>query len=141
MKDKAEAWEEGAETAWNRSTPEINGMHYHWRHEGEPTNPYRKENEMKDQYEELTYIQKLEDENAQLRLQDETKYWRMKAAEWQKQYEELKNTFYQQWARHQKQHDARMKRLEEEYTYESAYIQKLEDENAQLRAELEKGNK
>lgn len=51
MKDKtdeleqaqAEAWEEGAETAWNRSTPEINGMHYHWRHEGEPTNPYRKE--------------------------------------------------------------------------------------------------
>ena len=89
---------------------------------------------------ELTYIQKLEEENYQLRLQDEAKYWRKKADEWQKQYEELKNTFYQQWARHQKQHDARMKRLEEEYTYESAYIQKLEDENAQLRAELEKGN-
>ena len=41
--DLAEAWEEGAETAWNRSTPEVNGTRYHWRHEGEPVNPYRQE--------------------------------------------------------------------------------------------------
>lgn len=41
--DLAVAWDEGAETAWNRSTPEVNGARYHWRHEGEPTNPYRKE--------------------------------------------------------------------------------------------------
>ena len=40
---KAEAWDEGAQTAWDRSTPEVNGRRYHWRHEGEPTNPYRKE--------------------------------------------------------------------------------------------------
>ena len=41
--DLAEAWDEGAETAWNRSTPEVNGARYHWRHEGEPVNPYRQE--------------------------------------------------------------------------------------------------
>ena len=40
--DLAEAWDKGAETAWNRSTPEVNGTRYHWRHEGEPVNPYRK---------------------------------------------------------------------------------------------------
>ena len=42
---KAEAWDEGAETAWNMSTPEVNGARYHWRHEGEPENPYRQETE------------------------------------------------------------------------------------------------
>ena len=41
--DLAEAWDKGAETAWNRSTPEVNGTRYHWRHEGEPVNPYRQE--------------------------------------------------------------------------------------------------
>ena len=41
--DLAGAWDKGAETAWNRSTPEVNGTRYHWRHEGEPVNPYRQE--------------------------------------------------------------------------------------------------
>lgn len=41
--DLAEAWDEGAETAWNRSTPEVNGARYYWRHDGEPKNPYRQE--------------------------------------------------------------------------------------------------
>lgn len=38
---KAEAWDEGAEEAWSRSTPLVNGLHYHWRTAGEPLNPYR----------------------------------------------------------------------------------------------------
>lgn len=38
---KAEAWDEGAETAWDRSTPEVNGQNYRWRHDGLPNNPYR----------------------------------------------------------------------------------------------------
>lgn len=37
---KAEAWDEGAVAAWERSTPTVNGTHYKWRHEGEPLNPY-----------------------------------------------------------------------------------------------------
>ena len=37
---KAEAWDEGAEVAWGRSTPEVNGARYHWRSAGEPVNPY-----------------------------------------------------------------------------------------------------
>lgn len=40
---EAAAWEIGAVKAWQRSTPEINGVHYEWRSSGEPTNPYRKE--------------------------------------------------------------------------------------------------
>ena len=39
---KAEAWDEGAHTAWERSTPEVNGARYHWRSDGEPVNPYEK---------------------------------------------------------------------------------------------------
>ncbi|RKW71772.1 hypothetical protein DWQ67_02790 [Galactobacter caseinivorans] len=42
---KAEAWEEGARAAWDHSTPEVNGAHYHWRHAGEPLNPYRIEDQ------------------------------------------------------------------------------------------------
>jgi len=38
---RAAAWEEGAAAAWSRSTPEVNGALYKWRHEGEPHNPYR----------------------------------------------------------------------------------------------------
>lgn len=34
------AWDVGAETAWERSTVEVNGQHYHWRSSGEPKNPY-----------------------------------------------------------------------------------------------------
>ena len=41
IKAKAEAWDEGAEAAWERSAPEVNGQTHHWRHEGEPLNPYR----------------------------------------------------------------------------------------------------
>lgn len=37
---KAEAWDEGANAAWERSTPEVNGAHYMWRSEGDPVNPY-----------------------------------------------------------------------------------------------------
>ena len=37
----AEAWDEGANAAWQRSTPEVNGLRYHWRTHGEPRNPYR----------------------------------------------------------------------------------------------------
>ncbi|MFC0673526.1 hypothetical protein [Brachybacterium hainanense] len=40
---RAEAWDEGAESAWRRSTPEVNGQAYHWRRSGEPYNPYRQE--------------------------------------------------------------------------------------------------
>ena len=39
---KAEAWDEGAHTAWERSTSEVNGARYHWRSDGEPVNPYEK---------------------------------------------------------------------------------------------------
>lgn len=39
---KEEAWDEGAHTAWERSTPEVNGARYHWRSDGEPVNPYEK---------------------------------------------------------------------------------------------------
>ena len=38
---KAEAWDEGAQAAWERSTPEVNGQNYYWRRDGEPVNPYR----------------------------------------------------------------------------------------------------
>ena len=38
-----EAWALGAVTAWDLSTPEVNGKNYHWRHDGEPVNPYRKD--------------------------------------------------------------------------------------------------
>lgn len=38
---KAEAWDQGAAAAWERSTTAVNGERYHWRHEGEPANPYR----------------------------------------------------------------------------------------------------
>lgn len=38
---KAEAWEEGARAAWDRSTPAINGALYYWRRVGDPENPYR----------------------------------------------------------------------------------------------------
>lgn len=42
MKDiPAKAWDEGANAAWERSTPEVNGAHYVWRSEGDPVNPYR----------------------------------------------------------------------------------------------------
>ncbi|MGQ3384518.1 hypothetical protein [Glutamicibacter sp. TV12E] len=42
MRDReAEAWELGAATAWQRSSPKVNGSNYHWRHEGEPITPYR----------------------------------------------------------------------------------------------------
>jgi hypothetical protein len=37
----AQAWDEGAEGAWARSTPAVNGTVYKWRHSGEPHNPYR----------------------------------------------------------------------------------------------------
>lgn len=69
------------------------------------------------------------------RLYSVDKHWYNKAAEWQQKYEDLHKTFYQQWARHQKQHDERMKQLEEEYAYESDYIQKLEDENKHWHSE------
>ena len=36
------AWDDGAATAWNRSTPEVNAHAYQWRTDGEPHNPYRK---------------------------------------------------------------------------------------------------
>lgn len=37
---EAAAWDEGADAAWQRSTPEVNGLHYHWRSSGEPLNPH-----------------------------------------------------------------------------------------------------
>lgn len=40
---RAEAWAEGALTAWSVSTTEVNGQRYHWRRSGEPRNPYRQE--------------------------------------------------------------------------------------------------
>jgi hypothetical protein len=36
----AEAWEAGANAAWQRSTPMVNGQSYQWRHAGDPVNPY-----------------------------------------------------------------------------------------------------
>ena len=39
----AKAWDEGAEAAWERSTPEVNGERYMWRSEGDPINPHRLE--------------------------------------------------------------------------------------------------
>lgn len=38
-----EAWDEGAQTAWGRSTPTVNGQNYYWRTSGEPVNPYAEE--------------------------------------------------------------------------------------------------
>lgn len=35
-----QAWDEGAHAAWERSTSRVNGEFHHWRHEGEPVNPY-----------------------------------------------------------------------------------------------------
>jgi len=40
---EAEAWELGAATAWQRSSPKVNGTNYYWRSAGEPGNPHRKE--------------------------------------------------------------------------------------------------
>ena len=40
---QAEAWNQGAETAWSVSTIEVNDQLYHWRKSGEPRNPYREE--------------------------------------------------------------------------------------------------
>lgn len=37
------AWDDGAATAWNRSTPNVNAHAYQWRTEGDPANPYRSE--------------------------------------------------------------------------------------------------
>lgn len=37
----AKAWDEGAQAAWERSSPEVNGQNYYWRSDGEPVNPYR----------------------------------------------------------------------------------------------------
>ena len=71
---------------------------------------------------------------------NEDSYWRMKSAEWQHKYEKLQETLYNQWSRHQKQHDQLMEKLATQQTNESDYIQKLEDENAQLRAELKREN-
>lgn len=36
----AKAWEQGAEAAWSRSTPTVNGQNYKWRSSGEPKNPH-----------------------------------------------------------------------------------------------------
>lgn len=40
---KAEAWEVGARTAWDRSTATVNGQTHYWRHSGKPANPYAEE--------------------------------------------------------------------------------------------------
>lgn len=40
---EAAAWDEGAKAAWERSTPEVNGLHYWWRTSGEPLNPYARQ--------------------------------------------------------------------------------------------------
>ena len=37
----AQAWESGANAAWERSTPIVNGQNYQWRYSGDPINPYR----------------------------------------------------------------------------------------------------
>ena len=73
-------------------------------------------------------------------LYNEENYWRMKSAEWKQKYDELQATLYNQWTRHQKQHDQLMEKIAAQQTNESDYIQKLEDENAQLRAELKREN-
>ena len=39
----AQAWDEGAAAAWERSTAAVNAERYHWRSAGEPLNPYRQE--------------------------------------------------------------------------------------------------
>ena len=41
---RAETWEDGARTAWARSTPEVNGQTHQWRSSGHPLNPHQKEN-------------------------------------------------------------------------------------------------
>lgn len=71
-------------------------------------------------------------------LYNEYLYWYKKASEWQRKYEELQKTLYNQWARNQRQHDEVLEKLAAEQTHQSDYIQKLEDENAQLRAELKR---
>lgn len=40
---EAEAWELGAQIAWQRSSPTVNGSNYYWRSKGEPVNPHKKE--------------------------------------------------------------------------------------------------
>ena len=39
----AQAWDEGAAAAWERSTAAVNAERYNWRSAGEPLNPYRQE--------------------------------------------------------------------------------------------------
>ena len=73
-------------------------------------------------------------------VRDEIFYWKKQAAWWKESYEDLKKTLYNQWARNQRQHEELMKKLATQQTNESDYIQKLEDENAQLRAELKREN-
>lgn len=46
---RADAWDEGAEAAWARSTSEVNGQAYFWRTEGEPLNPHRIREQGKEQ--------------------------------------------------------------------------------------------
>lgn len=70
-------------------------------------------------------------------LYNEVDYWKKHAALWEQKYVNLHKTLYQQWARHQRQHEELMKKAAE-LSHESDYIQKLEDENAQLRAELKR---
>lgn len=71
-------------------------------------------------------------------LYNEVNYWRMKSDQWKHKYEGLQKTLYQQWARNQRQHEELMKKAADQLSHESDYIQKLEDENAQLRAELKR---
>lgn len=40
---EAEAWDKGANEAWERSTVTVNADKYEWRVSGGPFNPYRKE--------------------------------------------------------------------------------------------------
>lgn len=65
----------------------------------------------------------------------EVGYWKKQAALWQHKYTDLQQTLYQQWARNQRQHEELMKKAANERMNESDYIQKLEDENTQLRVE------
>lgn len=67
-------------------------------------------------------------------------YWKKQAALWEHKYTELQRTLYSQWARNQRQHEELMKKASDQLSHESDYIQKLEDENAQLRAELKREN-
>ena len=73
-------------------------------------------------------------------VRDEIFYWKKQAAWWKESYEDLKKTLYNQWARNQRQHEELMKKAAAEHAHESDYIQKHEDENAQLRAELKREN-